>query len=113
MWGYVFNTIGGNGSHIKLEFYSADGTLAAETYTPCATEGSPAEGEFNYGYDYVSDWGSSVYGSCVTSYANDQASGSTKINDGTITVTIENGVYTITLDTTAVKGTYVGKLSAE
>ncbi len=113
MWGYVFNTIGGTGSHLKVEFYSADGTLAPGTYVPCATEGSPGEGEFNYGYDYVSDWGTSVYGSCWSIYESDQVTAQEKITDGTITVEEDGGVYTITLESSTATARYVGKLSAE
>ncbi len=113
MWGYVFNTIGGNGNHLKVEIYSADGTLAAGTYVPCATEGAPGPGEFNYGYDYVSEWGTNVYGSCWSTYENDAVTASEKITDGTITVEADGDIYTITLNTSVTSARYVGKLSAE
>ena len=112
-YGYKYIQIGGNGNHLKVEIYSADGTLAAGTYVPCATEGAPGPGEFNYGYDYVSDWGTSVYGSCWSTYASDAVTASEKISDGTITVEVNGDVYTITLNTSATNARYVGKLSAE
>ena len=112
-FGYKYVQIGGNGNHLKVEIYSADGTLAPGTYVPCATEGAPGEGEFNYGYDYVSDYGSSVYGSCWSTYESDAVTASEKITDGTITVEADGDVYTITLNTSVVSARYVGKLSAE
>lgn len=112
-FGYKYMQLGGTGNHLKVEFYSADGTLAPGTYVPCATEGSPGEGEFNYGYDYVSDWGTSVYGSCWSTYESDQVTAQEKISDGTITVEEDGGVYTITIESSTATARYVGKLSAE
>lgn len=109
--------IKGTGHNLKLEFYSADGKLAPGTYVPAATQGTPAEGEFNFGYDVTNEYNgqtySMVYGSSLVEYASDQQVSTTKITDGTITVAVEDDVYTIELNSSALNAKYVGKLSAE
>ena len=109
--------IKGTGHNLKLEFYSADGKLAPGTYVPAATQGTPAEGEFNFGYDVTQEFNgqtySMVYGSSLVEYASDQQVSTTKITDGTITVAVEDDVYTIELNSSALNAKYVGKLSAE
>lgn len=114
-WGeYSGVNVKGTGNHLKLELYSEDGTIAAGTYVPCATEGSPVAGEFNYGYDVTQDYNgqsyTSVYGSCWTTYENDQATAQTKIKDGKVTVEVSGDMYTITIESSVVNAKYVGTL---
>lgn len=104
-WG---NTYGGEGNYIKLELYTADGKVAPGTYTPCAEGGVVGEGQFGIGYD--GSWGASG----TTWYT--LAGGETTyvyVTDGTVEVSVDGDVYTISIESTAVTAKYVGKLSAE
>ena len=110
--GYYDETkIKGNGQVLSIDFYTADGTLAAGTYEACAEGGVVGEGEFGIGYD-VEMWGMQmVWGTCVTPYENDAEGAIQKITDGTITVEVSGDVYTITLESSAVNARYVGVLT--
>ncbi len=110
--GYYDETkIKGNGQVLSIDFYTADGTLAAGTYEACAEGGVVGEGEFGIGYD-VEMWGMQmVWGTCVTPYENDAEGAIQKITDGTITVEVSGDVYTITLESSAVNARYVGTLT--
>lgn len=110
--GYYDETkIKGNGQVLSIDFYTADGTLAAGTYEACAEGGVVGEGEFGIGYD-VEMWGKQmVWGTCVTPYENDAEGAIQKITDGTITVEVSGDVYTITLESSAVNARYVGTLT--
>ena len=110
--GYYDETkIKGNGQVLTIDFYTADGTLAAGTYEACAEGGVVGEGEFGIGYD-VEMWGMQmVWGTCVTPYENDAEGAIQKITDGTITVEVSGDVYTITLESSAVNARYVGVLT--
>ena len=110
--GYYDETkIKGNGQVLSIDFYTADGTLAAGTYEACAEGGVVGEGEFGIGYD-VEMWGMQmVWGTCVTPYENDAEGAIQKITDGTITVEVSGDVYTITLESSAVNARYVGALT--
>ena len=100
-------TYGGTGNYLKIEFYSADGKLAAGTYTASA-ENSPAEGEFGIGYD--GQWGASG----TTWYTVTDGEVSYEyITDGTATVEVDGDTYTIKLESSVINATYTGKLSAE
>jgi len=100
-------TYGGSGNYLKIEFYSADGKLAAGTYTASA-ENSPAEGEFGKGYD--GQWGASG----TTWYTVTDGEVSYEyITDGTATVEVDGDTYTIKLESSVINATYTGKLSAE
>ncbi len=100
-------TYGGSGNYLKIEFYSADGKLAAGTYTASA-ENSPAEGEFGIGYD--GQWGAS--GSTWYTVTDGEVSYE-YITDGTATVEVDGDTYTIKLESSVINATYTGKLSAE
>ena len=101
----------GNGQVLSIDFYTADGTLAAGTYEACAEGGVVGEGEFGIGYD-VEMWGQQmVWGTCVTPYENDAEGAIQKITDGTITVEVSGDVYTITLESSAVNARYVGPMT--
>jgi len=100
-------TYGGSGNYLKIEFYSADGKLAAGTYTASA-ENSPAEGEFGIGYD--GQWGASG----TTWYTvTDGELSYEYVTDGTAVVEVDGDTYTIKLESSVVNATYTGKLSAE
>lgn len=99
-------TYGGSGNYLKIEFYSADGKLAAGTYTASA-ENSPAEGEFGIGYD--GQWGASG----TTWYTvTDGELSYEYVTDGTAVVEVDGDTYTITIESSVVNATYTGPLSA-
>ena len=104
-WG---NTYGGTGNYLKLEFYSADGTIAAGEYKACAVGGTIGEGEFGIGYD-------GMFGASGTSWYTlaDGVSSYEYVTDGTLKVEVDGDVYTIILQSSVVNAKYVGKLSAE
>ena len=101
-WG---NTYGGDGNYLKLEFYSTDGKLAPGEYTACAVGGTVGEGEFGIGYDGA--WGAS--GTTWYTMAAGTATGQ-YVTDGTLSVTLEGNVYTITLTSSTINAQYVGTL---
>ena len=112
-WGeytWLQTTIKGTGNHLKIEFYSEDGKLAPGTYTASADPSALKEGEFGIGYDYVSDWGTSIYGTTWTTYASDQVASQEKVEDGTVVVEEDGGEYTITLVSSTATARYVGPL---
>ena len=109
-WGdYTWNqtVIKGSGEHLKIEFYSEDGKLAAGTYT-ASKENSPKAGEFGIGYDYSE---TAVYGSTWNVYADDKVASSQKITDGTAIVEVSGDVYTLTLNSSVANAKFTGKLS--
>ena len=98
-----------DGQFIKLELYAEGGVVTPGTYVPSAANGTVNAGEFNLGAD--NGWGG-FNGTSWYTVASGVASG-VAVTDGTVTVTEAGGVYTIDINTTAVKAQYVGKLSAE
>ena len=110
--GYYDETkIKGTGQVLSIDFYTADGTVAAGTYTACAVGGTINEGEFGIGYD-VEMWGQKmVWGTCVTPYESDTAGTIAKVTDGTVTVEISGDVYTITLESKNINAQYIGSLT--
>ena len=110
--GYYDETkIKGTGQVLSIDFYTADGTVAAGTYTACEVGGTINEGEFGIGYD-VEMWGQKmVWGTCVTPYESDQAGTIAKVTDGTVTVEISGDVYTITLESSNINAQYIGSLT--
>lgn len=112
-WGeytWLQTTIKGSGNHLKIEFYSENGKLAPGTYTASADPSALKEGEFGIGYDYVSDWGTSIYGTTWTTYASDQIASQEKVEDGTVVVEEDGGTYTIILTSSTATARYVGPL---
>ena len=112
-WGdykWMQTVIKGSGNHLKIEFYSENGKLNPGTYTASADPSALKPGEFGIGYDYVSDWGTSIYGTTWTTYANDQVASQEKVADGSVVVEEAGGVYTITLKSTTATAQYVGPL---
>ena len=110
--GYYDETkIKGTGQVLSIDFYTADGTVAAGTYTACAVGGTINEGEFGIGYD-VEMWGQQmVWGTCVTAYESDTPGNIEKVTDGTVTVEISGDVYTITLESSNINAQYIGSLT--
>lgn len=103
--------IKGTGQVLSIDFYTADGTVAAGTYTACEVGGTINEGEFGIGYD-VEMWGNKmVWGTCVTPYDSDTEGTIEKVTDGTVTVEISGDVYTITLESSNINARYIGSLT--
>ena len=108
---YDETKIKGTGQVLSIDFYTADGTVAAGTYTACEVGGTINEGEFGIGYD-VEMWGNKmVWGTCVTPYDSDTAGTIEKVTDGTVTVEISGDVYTITLESSNINAKYIGSLT--
>ena len=108
---YDETKIKGTGQVLSIDFYTADGTVAAGTYTACEVGGTINEGEFGIGYD-VDMWGTQmVWGTCVTPYDSDTAGTIEKVTDGTVTVEISGDVYTITLESSNINAQYIGSLT--
>ena len=108
---YDETKIKGTGQVLSIDFYTADGTVAAGTYTACEVGGTINEGEFGIGYD-VEMWGTQmVWGTCVTPYDSDTAGTIKKVTDGTVTVEISGDVYTITLESSNINAKYIGSLT--
>ena len=108
---YDETKIKGTGQVLSIDFYTADGTVAAGTYTACEVGGTINEGEFGIGYD-VEMWGQKmVWGTCVTPYESDTAGTIEKVTDGTVTVEISGDVYTITLESSNINAKYIGSLT--
>lgn len=108
---YDETKIMGTGQVLSIDFYTADGTVAAGTYTACEVGGTINEGEFGIGYD-VEMWGNKmVWGTCVTAYESDTAGTIEKVTDGTVTVEISGDVYTITLESSNINAQYIGSLT--
>ena len=108
---YDETKIKGTGQVLTIDFYTADGTVAAGTYTACEVGGTINEGEFGIGYD-VEMWGTQmVWGTCVTPYDSDTAGTIEKVTDGTVTVEISGDVYTITLESSNINAQYIGSLT--
>ncbi len=108
---YDETKIMGTGQVLSIDFYTADGTVAARTYTACEVGGTINEGEFGIGYD-VEMWGNKmVWGTCVTAYESDTAGTIKKVTDGTVTVEISGDVYTITLESSNINAQYIGSLT--
>lgn len=108
---YDETKIKGTGQVLSIDFYTADSTVAAGTYTACEVGGTINEGEFGIGYD-VEMWGNKmVWGTCVTAYESDTAGTIEKVTDGTVTVEISGDVYTITLESSNINAQYIGSLT--
>ena len=97
-------TFSGDGAFIKLELYTEGDSFAAGTYTPSADPSNVAAGEFKTG---------SAAGGTTWNVVKDNQITSKYITDGTVTVSKEGDVYTIVIESSVLKATYTGKLSAE
>ena len=105
----------GEGHYLALDVYSADGKLAPGTYTACAAGGQIADGEFGIGWDPGDLWGIGMvfenWGTCWWAVADGAAVCEAKVLDGTLTVSVDGDVYTITLESSAVNAQYVGPMT--
>ena len=105
----------GEGHYLALDVYSADGKLAPGTYTACAAGGQIAEGEFGIGWDPGDLWGIGMvfenWGTCWWAVADGAAVAEAKVLDGTLTVSVDGDVYTITLESSVVNARYVGPMT--
>ena len=105
----------GEGHYLALDVYSADGKLAAGTYTACAAGGQIAEGEFGIGWDPGDLWGIGMvfenWGTCWWSVSGGAAVAEAKVLDGTLTVEVDGETYTITLESSVVNARYVGPMT--
>ena len=105
----------GEGHYLALDVYSADGKLAPGTYTACATGGTIAEGEFGIGWDPGDLWGIGMvfenWGTCWWSVADGAAIVEGKVTDGTLTVSVDGEIYTISLQSSLVNAQYIGTLT--
>ena len=97
-----------DGAFLKLEVYSEDGAIAPGTYTPRVDPSNVAAGEFKTGFE---NWGSANGTSLIV--VEDGAATPIYVTDGTVTVSKEGDVYIVVVESSAVKATYTGKLSAE
>ena len=112
---------GGKGHYLSVDFFSEDEYLAAGTYTPSANPQQPKKGEYVIGYEVEYDytqWGGdkgvAIYG---TAWHNVDAAATPidateMISKGNITVSITDGVYTITVDNNEIYAQYVGEIPA-
>ena len=109
---------GGKGHYLSVDFYSEDEYLAAGTYTPAANPSAPKKGEYVPGYVYEQVWGDQVYVSNYGTnwFAYDAAATPAEtcehLTKGNITVAINDGVYTITVDNNEIYAQYVGEIPA-
>lgn len=112
--GQFGNTFKGNGNYLALDVYSEDGKLAPGTYKANATGGQIAAGEFGIGWDPGDLWGMGIefknWGTCWWTVENDVTSAE-KVLDGTLVVSVEGDVYTITLESETVNARYVGPVA--
>ena len=99
-------TYSGDGQYLKLELYTEGDTLAPGTYVPCANPDQVGPGEFKYGYDN----NGSPYGTTWYSVVNNEVSYK-YVTDGTVVVEQDGDYYRITLTSSTVIATYVGKMS--
>ena len=103
-------TYSGTGNYLALDIYSADGKLAPGTYNACATGGAIGAGEFGIGYD-TEMWGTQFFnwGTCWWT-VTDGATSAQKVLDGTVTVSLDGGNYTVVLQSSTVNARYVGPI---
>lgn len=111
--GQFGNTFKGNGNYLALDVYSEDGKLAPGTYKANATGGQIAAGEFGIGWDPgdIFGWGIDFkdWGTCWWT-VTDGATSAEKILDGTVTVSVEGGNYTVALQSSVVNARYTGPI---
>lgn len=99
----------GTGNHISIDIYTADGTLAAGTYT--AVDNTEL-GPFNFSKGYDTEmWGMQFYnwGTCWFDVVDGVETGQ-HLTEGTITVTESGGQYTISGDFGSVQMKYTGAI---
>ena len=114
--GQYGNTFKGNGNYLALDVYSEDGKLAPGTYKANATGGQIAAGEFGIGWDPgdIFGWGIDFkdWGTCWWK-VEDGVTSAQKVLDGTLVVSVDGDVYTITLESETVNARYVGPVALQ
>lgn len=107
--GLYGTTVGGTGQYASIDFVSASASLDEGVYTPAAS-GSTTVGNFVMGYD-TEFWGYTYtnWGSCWFTVESDVSTG-THIETGTVTVTKDGGVTTITIQNDDIYAQYTGEL---
>lgn len=109
-WGGV--DMAGDGNYIAIDFYSADGTLAPGVYT-AADSNAMEPFTFGKGWDPGDLWNIGMeffnWGTCWFTRAGNDEIG-THITDGTISVSAEGDVYTITIESGDINAKYIGTL---
>ena len=92
-------TWGGSGSVLAIQFYSPDGRLHPGVYTPGSALDSYGEGQYNIGGNLVLGEGIVIPGQGSNLWTvSDGAATASPISAGEITVSLEDGIYTITLN---------------
>ena len=113
---FKYTAITGTGKMLSFDIYTENGTLAAGVYKPSlasTTDAALGKGEFSVGFE-VNNYGQiQNWGTCAFELENSAEVAVSHVLDGTLTVDVKDGVYTIILNSTAVNAKYVGKLSAE
>lgn len=105
--------VSGDGKYLKIDLFTADGTLAPGTYTPAD---NTALQSFNFamGYDPGDLWGIGIdfknWGTAWMSRADGQESG-VNVTDGTIVVEADGSNYVITLTSSAANVRYSGPIT--
>ncbi len=102
----------GTGSYADIILNSASSTLAPGTYTPVAS-GSEAPGTFTEGYQGSYGQWTWDAGSRFTVLNNGASSPSTYLTTGSIKVSLDGDIYTITIDCGSVYYRYKGKLTIQ
>lgn len=103
-------TIVGTGDYADISLICSSSTLASRTYTP-VVNGSEAIGNFTAGYlgkyqSWTYDAGSRWY-----SVTNNIPSAANYLTTGTIKVTLNGSIYTITIDSGSVFARYTGTIT--
>ncbi len=93
----------GSGTLIQLEIFAEGGAIPAGTYSFKTVESWPAAGECKAG--------SQSGGSSWSTVKDGKVTLGGYLTDGTVTVAVDGGTYTITIDSSAIKAKYVGPIS--
>ncbi|MCF0191714.1 MAG: hypothetical protein HUJ96_10690 [Marinilabiliaceae bacterium] len=103
----------GDGNYLKIDLYTADGSLAEGVYTP-ADNDKLAEFNFAKGWDPGDMWGIGMeFKNWGTAWMTREGGNETGVNieEGTITVTKEGDNYVITLVSGSVNVRYTGPIT--
>ena len=111
---YQYYMFGGTGNYMTLEIYTADGTLAAGTYTPQTGEALSA-GQFAPGYSWDYEYAPGMFytiaGGSSWYTLVEGAETSAFITDGVVTVSYEGDVCILTLESSVANAKFIGNLA--
>ena len=96
----------GSGPCLQLELYTADGKLAPGTYTASKDPKNVGEGEFGVGYTGDNGPSGSIWSKMVEGVHDSYE----YITDGTVTVSLDDNVFTIVLTSSVVEATFSGEI---